>query len=173
MPASWGIEVFEEENGSVLVVTMGISKANVFSIENMDAMDTALTLIETKEEYQDMGVVLAVPEGKKTFSAGLDMAVVMGLDQTTFGEYIGRFDRLMWRLFTLKRPVVAAVTGHAIAGGAITHAHQTQPTKTMTVFQRQPQHTLGFVLMSACDWRVGMKVQPTSNRTLSSPLPSR
>ena len=110
---------------------MGVSKANVFSLANMDAMDAALDRLENDPELAEMGVVLAVPEGKKTFSAGLDMQVVMGLDQQTFGEYIGRFDRLMWRLFNLKRPVVGAVTGNAIAGG--------------------------FVLMCACDWRVGME----------------
>ena len=42
---------------------------------------------------------------------GLDLKHVSSLTEETFNEYINRFDRLIWRLWQLPRPVVAAVTG--------------------------------------------------------------
>ena len=48
----WELEVFEEENGDVVVVTMDVAKSNVFSLANMDAMDRALDRIENDEQFE-------------------------------------------------------------------------------------------------------------------------
>ena len=52
------------------------------------------------------------------FSAGLDLA---GLpeDREGMGAFVDAFDDLLLRLFLLPCPTVAAVNGHAVAGGAI------------------------------------------------------
>merc|ERR1711865_863969 len=116
---SWTIEKVEsEETGEeALVVTMQVNKANFFSVANLDAMEAALDRLDSEPELQGFGIVLAVPPGNKVFSAGLDLKHVSSLTEETFNEYINRFDRLIWRLWQLPRPVVAAVTGHAMAGG--------------------------------------------------------
>ena len=48
----WELNVVEEENGYVVVALMDVAKSNVFSLENMDAMDRALDRIENDEEFE-------------------------------------------------------------------------------------------------------------------------
>lgn len=52
------------------------------------------------------------------FSAGLDL---VGLPESReeMGEFVDAFEGLLLRLFAFPLPVVAAVNGHAVAGGAI------------------------------------------------------
>ncbi len=53
------------------------------------------------------------------FSAGLNLKEVAQLDIPGMETFLGLLDRLMAALFTYPGPTVAAVNGHAIAGGAI------------------------------------------------------
>lgn len=62
------------------------------------------------------------------FCAGLDLREIAGLDRGAMERFLRQIDRIAARLFDHPAPVVAAVNGHAIAGGA--------------------------VLMTCCDWRV-------------------
>ena len=62
------------------------------------------------------------------FCAGLDLKEVASLDRTGMERFLRQIDRIAARIFDHPAPVVAAVNGHAIAGGA--------------------------VLAACCDWRV-------------------
>lgn len=53
------------------------------------------------------------------FSAGLDLREISGLDAEGMRQFLLLLDRVVDRLFTYPGPTVAAVNGHAIAGGAI------------------------------------------------------
>jgi enoyl-CoA hydratase/carnithine racemase len=53
------------------------------------------------------------------FSAGLDLPALMELDRTSLGSFIELFSDIMLRVLTLPMPVVAAINGHAIAGGCV------------------------------------------------------
>lgn len=53
------------------------------------------------------------------FSGGLDTKWLPTLDGNELGELIRAFGTTMLKVWTLKVPTVAAVTGHAIAGGCI------------------------------------------------------
>jgi enoyl-CoA hydratase/carnithine racemase len=64
------------------------------------------------------------------FCAGLDLKEVAALDRAGLERFLRQIDRLAARLFDHPAPVVAAVNGHAIAGGA--------------------------VLVQCCDWRVAV-----------------
>jgi enoyl-CoA hydratase len=44
---------------------------------------------------------------------------VSGLDRAQLERFIRRFSEVMLRVFTLPMPVVAAINGHAIAGGCV------------------------------------------------------
>jgi enoyl-CoA hydratase len=56
---------------------------------------------------------------ERFFSAGLDLPSLVGLDRAAMGRFIGAFDATMLRVFEIERPVIAAVNGHAIAGGCV------------------------------------------------------
>lgn len=63
------------------------------------------------------GVVLTGYD--RFFSAGLDLVLLYGLERDVMDAYMRRFDAVMLRVFAFPRPVVAAIGGHAVAGGAI------------------------------------------------------
>ncbi|MYB33113.1 MAG: enoyl-CoA hydratase/isomerase family protein, partial [Acidobacteria bacterium] len=64
------------------------------------------------------GRPLVLTGNGRFFSAGLDLA---GLpeDRDEMGEFVDAFDEFVRRLFLFPCPTVAAVNGHAVAGGAI------------------------------------------------------
>ena len=53
------------------------------------------------------------------FSAGWDLPVVSGFDRPEMERFLADFTALMRELFTFEAPLVAALPGHAIAGGLI------------------------------------------------------
>lgn len=96
----------------VAVVRMDDGKANALS----DAMLSELDLALTQAEKEATAMVLAGrPE---RFCAGFDLKTMMsGPDAAK--ALLGRGARLLMRLYGSPIPIVAACTGHAIAGGAL------------------------------------------------------
>jgi enoyl-CoA hydratase len=66
----------------------------------------------------DVGAVVITGSGR-FFSAGLDLFEVFAYDDATFQDFAARFDAGFTALFEFPKPVVAAVNGHAVAGGAV------------------------------------------------------
>jgi enoyl-CoA hydratase/carnithine racemase len=64
------------------------------------------------------GVVVA-SASPRFFSGGFDVTEVFGFDRQKMGEFFGHFIGLYERLYRLPKPVVAAIGGHAYAGGAV------------------------------------------------------
>lgn len=85
-----------------------------------NALDPALVarLRASLDEAEASGRPLVLTGNDRFFSAGLDLA---GLpeDRGEMGAFVDAFDELVRRLFLFPCPTVAAVNGHAVAGGAI------------------------------------------------------
>lgn len=62
--------------------------------------------------------ILLTGEGE-SFSAGLDLKEVAGLDRASMGAFLALLEQLVVRLFQHPAPTAAAVNGHAIAGGCV------------------------------------------------------
>lgn len=112
----WAIE----RNDHVAVVTMNSNKVNAQSEEFFEDLHRAFDTLE--KEHADCSVVLT---GKGVvFSAGLDLKQVLPLfatrDQSRIEAWWQRYRATNYRLFSYPRPTVAAVNGHAFAGGLIT-----------------------------------------------------
>ena len=89
----------------------------------MNAMDAAL-LEELADVFakfaDDPSIQAAVITGDgQAFSAGLDLKVVPGLDITGQHRLITALNACFGALYGWPKPLVAAVNGHAIAGGLI------------------------------------------------------
>eukprot|EP00455_Lapot_gusevi_P041261 TRINITY_DN4764_c0_g2_i1.p2 TRINITY_DN4764_c0_g2~~TRINITY_DN4764_c0_g2_i1.p2 ORF type:complete len:271 (-),score=121.13 TRINITY_DN4764_c0_g2_i1:82-813(-) len=112
--APWEIE---RKSDSVVVVKMNSNKANVITKQFMQQFKETLDVLEQK--YPNDSVVLT--GNGKFFSAGLDLKFMAGAQATNkhadLVTYIETFDNLVARLYAFPRPVVAAIEGHAIAGG--------------------------------------------------------
>ena len=85
-----------------------------------NALDPALVrqLGESLDEAERDGRPLVLTGNDRFFSAGLDLAGLPA-DREEMGEFVDAFDELVRRLFLFPCPTVAAVNGHAVAGGAI------------------------------------------------------
>jgi enoyl-CoA hydratase len=95
-------------------VRLTCGKANALNPRSLDAIDGAL---DEAVRGNAGGLVLAGYE--RFFSAGLDLVTLYGLERPAMDRFMARFDAVMLRVFAFPRPVVAAVGGHAVAGGAI------------------------------------------------------
>jgi enoyl-CoA hydratase len=87
-----------------------------------NAIDAAL--LDTLEQLIDGFVAgparAAVLTGyDRFFSAGLALPSLIDLDRATMGRFIARFSDVMLRVFSCPKPIVAAINGHAIAGGCV------------------------------------------------------
>ncbi|MBS2029054.1 MAG: enoyl-CoA hydratase/isomerase family protein [Deltaproteobacteria bacterium] len=91
------------------------AKANAIQDEFLTQLDTTLDACERDPDLS--AVVLAGRDG--FFSAGLDLKLLPTLNEADFKKTLEHLCATTTRLFTFPKPVVAAITGHAIAGGAV------------------------------------------------------
>src|SRR6185503_13726107 len=89
-------------------------KVNAMAMPFFEGLNAAL---DRAEREKPGAVVVAGRPGY--FSAGLNLKVLPTLAPDDFRRTMLTFGRTMLRVFTFPIPTVAAVTGHAIAGGAM------------------------------------------------------
>jgi enoyl-CoA hydratase len=101
-----------ERQDDVAVLRMNDGRANAIGPPFLDGLDAAM------DALGDARALVVVGVGS-IFSAGLDLPRLIALDEREMQAFIARFSDVMLRLFALPLPVVAAVNGHAIAGGCV------------------------------------------------------
>lgn len=87
-------------------------RANALNPASMVALNNALDQAQSAS-----ALVIAGRPG--VFSGGLDLKLLPNLSHDDLYACIDQFTALMMRLYRWPRPVVAAVSGHALGGGAI------------------------------------------------------
>ena len=103
-----------ETSGEVAVLPMRAGKANAIGSAFLDRLSAQLDAVEAS----GASALVLTGEGR-AFSAGLDLPEVSRLDRGALERFIRRFSEVMLRVFALPVPVVAAINGHAIAGGCV------------------------------------------------------
>ena len=114
---SWTIE----RDGRVAVVTMTTNKVNAQNQAFFADLHEAFDQVE--KEHPAAPVVLTGQDSR--FSAGLDLGEHFPLfagPPEKVAEWFAGYRATNMRLFTYPRPVIAAVNGHAFAGGLVTAA---------------------------------------------------
>jgi enoyl-CoA hydratase len=103
-----------EERGAVTILRMARGKGNALNLEFVAALVDGLDRLECSAARA--GILIGQD---RVFGAGVDLPALFEGGP----EYVRRFVPLMQRSFerlaTFPKPLVAAVNGHAIAGGAI------------------------------------------------------
>jgi enoyl-CoA hydratase len=97
----------------VALVTIDRPRANAFAPELVRELSAAFVEVETAR-----AVVLAsaLPG---IFSAGWDLPFLIDKDRAAMEEFVAAYCDLVRQIFIAGPPVVAALSGHAIAGGLI------------------------------------------------------
>ena len=87
----------------------------------VSALDLEFTLAIRAElaELSDLGAALVLTGTGKAFCAGVDLHRILEGGTDYADQFVPALDGLFVDLFAYRRPIVAAVNGHAIAGGAV------------------------------------------------------
>jgi enoyl-CoA hydratase len=101
-----------EQRDGVALVRMDDGKANAIQERFLADFDRALDSAAGSE-------ALVVTGARKIFSAGLDLPALVELSRPAIESLMEHFHETMKRIFLWPAPVVAAVNGHAIAGGCV------------------------------------------------------
>jgi enoyl-CoA hydratase len=113
---AWEIEVVD----GCAVVRMNTNKVNVQNEQFFADLHVAFDRLE--REFSDLPLVLTGQAD--TFSAGIDFQYSFDIfgsgSEDRIREWYRAYRETNLRIFTYPRPTVAAVNGHAIAGGLIT-----------------------------------------------------
>jgi enoyl-CoA hydratase len=104
----------EKEEG-LLIVTMSRGKANALNAAMVDELNSVLA---QSHAHDVRGLVLA-SDCPKFFSGGFDVTEVFQYNREAMTLFFGTFMDLYETLFYLPKPVVGAISGHAVAGGAV------------------------------------------------------
>jgi len=105
-----------ERDGHLAIVTLSRGKANALNRAMIEELYAAISEAATDEAVR--GLVLA-SDRPKFFSAGFDIAEVFKYGRETMTSFFARFIEVYTGLNRLPKPVIAAVSGHAFAGGAV------------------------------------------------------
>ncbi len=103
-----------EDQDGIALLRLAHGKANAIDLELFVELDRHL---ETLVAGPPLPVILT--GSGPIFSAGVDLFRLLQEDAAYLEAFLGQLSTTLKRLFTLPLPVVAAINGHALAGGAI------------------------------------------------------
>jgi enoyl-CoA hydratase len=103
-----------ERERELAILHMQAGKANAMS----PALVQRLFDLCGEVEASDARALVITGDGR-AFSAGLALPDLIDLEPSVMRTFMDEFKRAMLRVFALPMPVVAAIDGHAIAGGCV------------------------------------------------------
>jgi len=108
--------VRRERQGPLAVLRLDKARGNAIDEALVDELLRACA--ETEADDGVRGVLLA-SANPKLFCPGLDLVSLVEFDRPRLERFMHAFGRMLVSLFGLRKPMVAAVSGHAVAGGCI------------------------------------------------------
>jgi enoyl-CoA hydratase len=105
-----------EKQGPLAVLRLDKPRGNALDEALVDELTAACSSLEADGGVR--GVLLASAH-PKLFCPGLDLVGLLEYDRPSMQHFMGKFATLVWHLYGLRKPMVAALGGHAIAGGCI------------------------------------------------------
>ncbi len=105
-----------ERQGSLAVLRLDKARGNAIDEPLVEALLDAVAEIASDDATR--GVLLASAH-PKLFCPGLDLVALVEYDRPAMERFMARFQEATLALYALRKPVVAAVAGAAVAGGCI------------------------------------------------------
>jgi len=105
-----------EHHGKVVILKLNRGVTNALNLQLVNQL--AENLQEVRDDPEAHSLVLC-SSNEKFFSIGFDIPELFKLAKKDFEIFYQAFNRVCMDLYTLPKPTVAAIAGHAIAGGCI------------------------------------------------------
>lgn len=105
-----------ERQGALAILRMDKPRGN--AIDEPFLEELVLAGAELAADPGIRGALLASAH-PKLFCPGLDLVTLVEYDRPAMERFMSRFVDAMLGLFALRRPLVAAIAGHAVAGGCV------------------------------------------------------
>lgn len=109
------ITVETDDHGIATVIINRPKKLNALNSEVFDELEDAFKVIQTDE---DIAAVLVTGAGNKAFVAGADIKELRTLDGDSAEKKSRKGQRIFQLIEDSRKPVIAAVNGYALGGGA-------------------------------------------------------
>lgn len=108
------IQVEHDDNVAILRLIKGTTHA--IDLQMVDQLTKELIKVRNNSDID--GIVIS-SSNNKFFSIGLEIPTLYYLSKEKFTKFYQSFNQLCMDLFTFPKPTIAAIIGHAIAGGCI------------------------------------------------------
>lgn len=108
------IEIEYQDNVAVMRLNNGTT--NPLNLKFLQIISRELQKL--KQDNSVVGLVLT-GNNDKFFSIGFDIPKLYDASRDEFRTFYRTYNSLCMELYTLPKPIIAAITGHAIAGGCI------------------------------------------------------
>ena len=106
----------KELHGKVVILKLNRSVTNPINLELINHLSGQVKM--AKDDKDIVGIVLT-SANSKFFSIGFDIPELINSTRAEFKEFYHYFNLLCIDLYTFPKPIIAAITGHAVAGGCI------------------------------------------------------
>ena len=102
-------------DADLATVRLDRAHGNAINLDLVDELTATFRKLDTDTSVH--GVLLAA--AGKLFCPGLDLQELIELDRSEMGRFLERFNACILALYTFSKPLVAALHGHAVAGGCV------------------------------------------------------
>jgi enoyl-CoA hydratase/carnithine racemase len=105
-----------ERDGDLAVLRFDKARGNAIDEPFTEALHAAIAQVASDASVRSVLLASAHP---KVFCPGLDLVALIEYDRPAMQRFFARFLETTRALFALRKPVVAALSGHAVAGGLV------------------------------------------------------
>ena len=107
--------IHQDHQDNITVLRLEHGKANTLDLEFCDRIVETINELDARENTS----AIVLTGTKSIFCAGVDLFRVVDGGEEYLKEFLPSLSRLFASLFSAQKPIVGAINGHAIAGGAI------------------------------------------------------
>ncbi|KAJ7340272.1 hypothetical protein OS493_003004 [Desmophyllum pertusum] len=106
-----------EKQGNIAILQLNRKPVNSFSMEFLEEINTNLDELENDQDCQGLIITSGLP---KVYSAGLDLVKeIYKPDKKRLASFWTCFQGMWLRLYGSRLATMAAINGHALAGGCV------------------------------------------------------